>query len=95
MLATEPLRVGLADLLAADKRGKWWLVGAGWSGYPLVEREAERQTLETVAKNRKRKAEQDDDGALLELAKRQGMNTDIRRSIFAILMTSEVRRDRL
>jgi nucleolar MIF4G domain-containing protein 1 len=37
---------------------------------------------------------QDDDAAenaLLKLAKKQGMNTDIRRSIFVVLMSSDVR----
>ncbi|CAK7274334.1 suppressor of glycerol defect [Sporothrix epigloea] len=30
--ATGPLRVSLADMEKADKRGKWWLVGASWAG---------------------------------------------------------------
>ncbi|OAA54493.1 nuclear protein [Niveomyces insectorum RCEF 264] len=30
--ASGPLRVGLADIEQADKRGKWWLVGASWAG---------------------------------------------------------------
>ncbi len=30
---------------------------------------------------------------LLELAKKQGMNTDIRRSVFVVVMSSEVRDD--
>ncbi|CAK7273934.1 suppressor of glycerol defect [Sporothrix epigloea] len=30
--AAGPLRVSLADIEKADKRGKWWLVGASWAG---------------------------------------------------------------
>ncbi|KMU86960.1 MIF4G/MA4 domain-containing protein [Coccidioides immitis H538.4] len=28
--ASEPLRIGRADIQNSDKRGKWWLVGASW-----------------------------------------------------------------
>lgn len=86
-MSHEPLRVSLEDLRSADSKGKWWLVGAAWGGDPLVDRqqEAESQTTnpapaETVSEN-----------ALLKLAKKQGMNTDIRRSIFVVLMSSDVR----
>lgn len=79
----DPLRVSLDDLHSADTRGKWWLVGAAWSGDPLVERqESSKRALNT----------QDEDvaeSALLKLAKKQGMNTDVRRSIFVVLMSSE------
>ncbi|CAK7234065.1 suppressor of glycerol defect [Sporothrix bragantina] len=30
--AAGPLRVSLADIENADRRGKWWLVGASWAG---------------------------------------------------------------
>ncbi|EIW57543.1 ARM repeat-containing protein [Trametes versicolor FP-101664 SS1] len=85
VMSREPLRVSLEDLRSADSKGKWWLVGAAWGGDPLVDRqqEAESQTTnpapaETVSEN-----------ALLKLAKKQGMNTDIRRSIFVVLMSSD------
>lgn len=84
-MSHEPLRVSLDDLRSADSKGKWWLVGAAWGGDPLVDRQQEAQTTtaapaETVSEN-----------ALLKLAKKQGMNTDIRRSIFVVLMSSDVR----
>jgi nucleolar MIF4G domain-containing protein 1 len=83
-MAHDPLRVTLDDLHSADTRGKWWLVGAAWSGDPLVERqESSKRALDT----------RDEDvleSSLLKLAKKQGMNTDIRRSIFVVLMSSEV-----
>jgi nucleolar MIF4G domain-containing protein 1 len=81
----DPLRVGLDDLRSAETRGKWWLVGAAWSGDPLLERQGSSKRALTT---------QDDDAvenALLKLAKKQGMNTDIRRSIFVVLMSSDVR----
>lgn len=85
MVAHEPLRVSLDDLHSADTRGKWWLVGAAWSGDPLVERqESSKRALNT-------RGEDVAENALLKLAKKQGMNTDVRRSIFVVLMSSEVR----
>lgn len=86
-MSREPLRVSLEDLRSADSKGKWWLVGAAWGGDPLVDRqqEAESQTTNPAP------AETVSDNALLKLAKKQGMNTDIRRSIFVVLMSSDVR----
>ncbi|KZV73019.1 hypothetical protein PENSPDRAFT_649267 [Peniophora sp. CONT] len=84
LMAHDPLRVSLADLRSADSRGKWWLVGAAWGGNPLVEHQAQQQKPQpenasaAVAEN-----------VLLKLAKKQGMNTDIRRSIFVVLMSSD------
>ncbi|KAK1925706.1 osmoregulation-related protein [Papiliotrema laurentii] len=88
LLASEPLRVSLNDLLAADKKGKWWLVGAGWSGNPLVEREQAQGAL-VVQKPKTETTGSTEEEALLDLARKQGMNTDVRRSIFVILLTSE------
>lgn len=82
VLAHEPLRVALEDLHSADKRGKWWIVGAAWAGDPLVEhaRAREDNVQSTIQPG----------NALLKLARKQGMNTDIRRSIFVVLMSSDV-----
>ncbi|WWD17639.1 hypothetical protein CI109_102080 [Kwoniella shandongensis] len=94
LLAYEPLRVSLTDLLSADKKGKWWLVGAGWSGNPLVDREQQQTTSSTSSSlktSKKKSGEKDvnDEEALLDLARKQGMNTDVRRGVFVVLMTSE------
>ncbi|KAI0649110.1 ARM repeat-containing protein [Trametes meyenii] len=85
VISHEPLRVSLEDLRAADTKGKWWLVGAAWGGDPLVEHQQEVQSQTTSA------APQDapSENALLKLAKKQGMNTDIRRGIFVVLMSSD------
>ncbi|TFK70346.1 MIF4G-domain-containing protein [Pluteus cervinus] len=80
VLAHEPLRVTLDDLHAAETKGKWWLVGAAWAGDPLVEK---------ATVNASSAKDPPAENALLVLAKKQGMNTEIRRSIFVVLMSSE------
>jgi nucleolar MIF4G domain-containing protein 1 len=80
----EPLRVSLQDFVDADTRGKWWLVGAAWAGNPLVE------TKHRGPKAKSFKPAVEDEEVLLEAARGQGMNTDVRRSVFVILMSSEV-----
>ncbi|OSD06573.1 MIF4G-domain-containing protein [Trametes coccinea BRFM310] len=86
VMSHEPLRVSLEDLRSADTKGKWWLVGAAWGGDPLVERQQEAQ-----AQTEKDAPPPDapSENALLKLAKKQGMNTDIRRGIFVVLMSSD------
>ena len=81
----EPLRVTLEDLHSAETKGKWWLVGAAWGGDPLVDRHQDSSVAEAGAKKT-----ESAENVLLKLAKKQGMNTDIRRSIFVVLMSSEV-----
>ncbi|KZP00620.1 ARM repeat-containing protein [Calocera viscosa TUFC12733] len=76
----DSLRVSLSDLLSSDQKGKWWLVGAAWSGDPLVDHKLEIAEEKTAAIS---------ENAILKLAKKQGMNTDIRRKIFVVLMSSE------
>ena len=85
VVSHEPLRVTLADLRQADTRGKWWLVGAAWEGDPLVEQQQQQQAH---ANGGAQAALQEN--ALLRLAKKQGMNTDIRRNVFVVLMGSDV-----
>jgi nucleolar MIF4G domain-containing protein 1 len=75
----------LKDLQEAFKKGKWWLIGAAWNGNPLVDekiqlhgRSHDGPTQDSTAK------------VIMDLARRQGMNTDVRRSIFNAIMTGEV-----
>lgn len=83
VLAHEPLRVSLEDLHTAKSKGKWWLVGAAWGGDPLIDRQ------DTTKADEKAEASDVSSRALLRLARKQGMNTDIRRSIFIVLMSSD------
>ncbi|OJA13626.1 hypothetical protein AZE42_03974, partial [Rhizopogon vesiculosus] len=85
VLAHEPLRVTLEDLHSAESKGKWWLVGAAWGGDPLVD-----QQHETPQRGVEAETEDVSTTALLKLAKKQGMNTDIRRGIFVVLMSSDM-----
>ncbi|EIW83932.1 ARM repeat-containing protein [Coniophora puteana RWD-64-598 SS2] len=89
VLAHESLRVSLDDLRSAETKGKWWLVGAAWGGDPLVE-QREELARRSGGASQKGKSDQDPTSiALAKLAKKQGMNTDIRRSIFVVIMTSD------
>lgn len=63
----------------ADERGKWWVVGSAWKGNA-----AEKQ--ESVEKSENESFSQE----LLDLAKRQRMNTDTRKKIFCIVVSAEV-----
>ncbi|KYN32983.1 Nucleolar MIF4G domain-containing protein 1 [Trachymyrmex septentrionalis] len=71
--------VTLEDLLEADERGKWWIVGSAWSGLKDIGK------LEKNLEDKKQKYSED----ILELARKQRMNTDVRRDIFCILITAE------
>ncbi|KAJ8419137.1 hypothetical protein AAFF_G00006360 [Aldrovandia affinis] len=75
------LRVSLENLLAADQVGRWWIVGSSWKGAPMIGDHGNKQTQSTAGGQFSAK--------VLELARKQRMNTDIRRNIFCVLMTSE------
>ncbi|GAA5901895.1 hypothetical protein JCM8208_006632 [Rhodotorula glutinis] len=84
--APDPLRVGLGEL-RDPKRGKWWLVGAAWAGDPLAEHQAGlEQQGGLLGKGGK---EATGDAELARLARSQGMNTDVRKGVFNVLMSSE------
>ncbi|XP_070210720.1 nucleolar MIF4G domain-containing protein 1-like isoform X2 [Littorina saxatilis] len=85
-LADNQLNVGLKDLLRADETGRWWIVGSAWEGRVAEDlansktsAKASTSTSVTGAVSQK----------LVHLAKKLGMNTDVRRSIFYALMSSE------
>ncbi|KAG4076750.1 hypothetical protein HA402_002037 [Bradysia odoriphaga] len=76
------LNITLDDLLKADQRGKWWVVGSAWSGN--VDDIGVAKSVKTGKKEQMKFSEQ-----MLELAKKQRMNTDDRRNVFCVLMTAE------
>ncbi|KAL8738238.1 MAG: hypothetical protein Q9181_000964 [Wetmoreana brouardii] len=87
--ASEPLRIGMKDIRESDKRGKWWLVGASYKD--SAEDAAQRTTsLETNGPGASDQADfsQDMAGDLLQTAREQRMNTDVRRSIFVAIMSA-------
>ena len=71
--APNNLQVTLRDLLDAKTKGRWWVIGAAWTG---------------LEENRKVK-QVEFDSKLLALAKKNHMNTEIRRNVFCVLMSSE------
>ncbi|XP_064301094.1 nucleolar MIF4G domain-containing protein 1 [Phalacrocorax carbo] len=75
------LRVSLESLLSADQVGRWWIIGSSWSGAPMIN--------DTNSKAQQKLHIGKVSSKIMELARKQRMNTDIRRSIFCVLMTSE------
>ncbi len=64
--------------------GKWWLIGSSWTANLVDD-----PSTSTITR-RAEKIDNSASEALLKLAKEQKMNTDIRRSIFVVIMSSEV-----
>lgn len=70
-------------MATAWSAGRWWLVGSAWQQGAQVTSQykpaaIDTQTLE--AESRK----------ILDLAKAQRMNTDVRRAVFCVIMGSDV-----
>ncbi|XP_049950821.1 nucleolar MIF4G domain-containing protein 1-like isoform X2 [Schistocerca serialis cubense] len=75
------VKLTLQDLLKADQQGRWWVVGSAWTGVLPLQEGGKTSTIskkDTVYSSQ-----------LLELARKQRMNTDVRRDIFCIVMTAE------
>ena len=86
--ASEPLRFGLKDLRQTDKRGKWWLVGASYKDDHADDAERIERISSVRGKNDSLVNTNDFAADLIQLAKEQRMNTDIRRSIFVAIMSA-------
>ncbi|XP_013365124.1 PREDICTED: nucleolar MIF4G domain-containing protein 1 [Chinchilla lanigera] len=75
------LRVSWDGIRNAEQAGRWWIVGSAWSGAPMIDNShlavPQKPLTGTVS------------AKMLELARKQRMNTDIRRNIFCTVMTSE------
>ena len=78
------LNITLEDLLKADQRGKWWVVGSAWTGN-VNDIGGAAKTKESKKKDDQKFSQQ-----LLQLARKQRMNTEDRRNAFCILMSAEV-----
>uniref|UniRef100_A0A3Q3FXW2 Nucleolar MIF4G domain-containing protein 1 n=1 Tax=Kryptolebias marmoratus TaxID=37003 RepID=A0A3Q3FXW2_KRYMA len=76
------LRVSLENLLKAEKVGRWWIVGSSWSGAPMISKEGDSTSQKSTTEGQF-------SHKVLELARKQRMNTEARRNIFCVLMTSE------
>lgn len=77
------LNISLEDLLSADDRGKWWVVGSAWTGHIHSTGGSDAKS-NAAQKNATKFSDK-----LLEMARKQRMNTDDRRNAFCILMSAE------
>jgi nucleolar MIF4G domain-containing protein 1 len=84
--ASEPLRIGLSDVRNADKRGKWWLVGASWK----EQGKSDDFGLAHSGYHTNGSGEilDGEEADLLMLARQHRMNTSIRRAIFIAIMSA-------
>ncbi|CAB3981888.1 Nucleolar MIF4G domain-containing 1 [Paramuricea clavata] len=71
------LSISFPDLLSANEKGRWWIVGSAWSQREKKASSGEDYTVTSC------------DSDIMELSRRQRMNTDVRRNIFCTVMTSE------
>ncbi|XP_039255493.2 nucleolar MIF4G domain-containing protein 1-like [Styela clava] len=75
--------VKLQDFLDAETNGRWWIVGSSFAGRPMLDKTGNKQNENeikidfSVSKN------------IADAAKRQRMNTDVRRNIFYAVMTAD------
>ncbi|KAK8163658.1 hypothetical protein IWX90DRAFT_455978 [Phyllosticta citrichinensis] len=93
--ASEPLRIGLKDIMDTEKKGKWWLVGASWRN-ETEENAVEDKTPQEKQKTAKVEPEEIIESGttdLMQLAKESRMNTDIRRAIFMSIMSASDYKD--
>ncbi|KAI1921730.1 suppressor of glycerol defect [Ophidiomyces ophidiicola] len=89
--ATEPLRIGHADIRDSDKKGKWWLVGASWRAEPLPSTDTKQTSINSsVVLPSTLNDDLGDmkDVDLVQLARTHRMNTEVRRSIFIAIMSA-------
>lgn len=76
----EPLRISLEDIRNIETKGKWWLIGSSWHPQDAT------VAFETIQSDSKKN---DELTKLENLAKAQRMNTEIRKSIFSTIVSSD------
>jgi nucleolar MIF4G domain-containing protein 1 len=89
-ISDSSLRITLRDILDANTKGRWWKVGASWSGSNpnLLSGEIADGNNNAHDDNGQLGAGNDfveEDNVLLQLAAKYRMNTDTRRTIFCII----------
>jgi nucleolar MIF4G domain-containing protein 1 len=80
----DEIRISWKDLTSEETKGRWWLIGSGWSraSSGVIGGSVEQEAPVNINMN-------EFDAKLLEVARKQRMNTDVRRAIFCIVMGSE------
>ena len=87
--STAPFKVGWAELLEAEERGRWWLVGSAWAGRHAAGQQAEREGDGGGGGARPKKGAGSAEERLQQLATAQRMNTDLRRALFMAMMGAD------
>lgn len=84
--AHEPaaFKVGWEELVHANSRGRWWVIGSAWAG-----RSGGGGSAEASDGRRGKGSSATGEERLLALADTQRMNTDIRRKIFVSIMGAD------
>lgn len=80
------LRITLKDIMEADLKGRWWKVGASWVGNQFKYQDGDQENSDDDMKKTTKSSTLESDERLLKLASKYRMNSDIRRSIFCIIM---------
>ncbi|KAI5722657.1 hypothetical protein M8J76_011615 [Diaphorina citri] len=70
---------------SADEKGRWWIVGSAWSGADSDKPSSAPSTSAAPSQS----APSQFSAQIMELARKQRMNTDVRRNVFCVLMSSE------
>ena len=82
------LRITLNDIRNSETNGRWWKVGASWVGNQNQYQNGSSTNNAEGTKNSQVVTTNREDEKLLKLAAKYRMNTDVRRSIFCIIMGS-------
>jgi len=77
------LKIGYADLVQAETRGRWWIVGSAFTGELAGGHVMEKDEKDFGVRKEKFSDK------LLDVARKMRMNTDTRRHIFCLIMTAE------
>jgi nucleolar MIF4G domain-containing protein 1 len=89
----DSLRLTVQDILDIETKGRWWVVGGTWLGNQHRHDDSNKQSTESITSNPDEQQNTTTTNVkeqkLLKLAAKQRMNTDLRRSIFCIIMGSD------
>jgi len=80
------MKIGLKDLEKADTLGRWWVVGSYYAGNLVGTNQQPPEDQEAVSGSMNN---DDLSEELLQLARKMRMNTDSRKKIFCLVMSSE------
>ena len=83
------MRIKLQDIKDIETKGRWWKVGAKWRGNQFHDGSGSTSgSHDDDSRSKSQSASEREEDALLVLASKYRMNTDLRRSIFCIIMGS-------